>query len=160
MWLSPRRQLCSHCPFWNIFGLCKAVGWAFLPPPPPLPPPFSPPRTLPLTHPGSCSRAAFLEFRVGHAICFADAILAFKRASLFVKLLTIRCGRFKSPLDALGPLPFLHLGAIQPFCSLVSNCCITKRSKGWNVLYTQQLRLSFYHKYVYIACKSVWMRKF
>lgn len=61
--------------------------------------------------------------------------------------------------DALRPLPFLHLGASRSFRSLLSNCCITKQSNGWDVLYIQQSQLSFYPKYVYIVFKSLWMRK-
>lgn len=58
-----------------------------------------------------------------------DPMLAFKGASLFIKLLTIRCDGFKILCDALEPLPFLHLRAIQSFCSLLSNCSATKRGK-------------------------------
>lgn len=42
----------------------------------------------------------------------------------------------KALCDTLGPLPFLHLGAIQSLCSLVSNCCITKQRVGCILLTT------------------------
>lgn len=83
-----------------------------------------------------------------------DAMLAFKGASLFIKLFTIRCDGFKILCDALEPLPFLHLRAIQSFCSLLSNCSATKEGKGWDVLYIQ-LQLSFYPICVYIVFTSV-----
>lgn len=71
-----------------------------------------------LTHAGSCSRATFLKVRGEHTICFTDTILAFKGASLFIKLPMIRRARFKSPLQCLGtsplPSPQSHPIFLQP----------------------------------------------
>lgn len=91
-------------PLEMYFGCARLWITAFLPPPPP---PLSPPYALPLTHPVSCSRAAFLEVRDWHASCFTGAIWAFKGAYPFAKLLMIRCNSFTSPLPPFrtSPLP-------------------------------------------------------
>lgn len=160
----PLVEPCNSCPPGNKLLFCKAVGCSFslLPP---LPPP--PPKTL-LCCLTLAPAAELLSWKpkVGTQSvsqmplgCYGS-LLAVMGASLFIKLHVIRCGRFKSPLQCLGTSPFLHLRANQSFCSLISKRRITKHSKGWVVLYVQQLQLSFYPKYVYIVFKSVWMRKF
>lgn len=60
-----------------------------------------------------------------------DAILAFKGASLFIRLLTIRCGRFKNSLLCLGtsplPSPQSHPIFLQPG---IKPQCYKEREKG------------------------------
>lgn len=83
-----------------------------------------------------------------------DAMLAFKGASLFIKLFTIRCDGFKILCDALEPLPFLHLRAIQSFCSLLSNCSATKRGKSCVVHTIAAQLLSYMCIHCFHVCVS------
>lgn len=95
---SPAQSAADTVPLEKCLDCARLWGAAFLLPHPPLPHP----KTLPLTHPGSCSRAAFLEVRGGPQSLSQMPNWRTK----FVKPLMIRCGRFESPLWCVGTSPF------------------------------------------------------